>query len=286
MATRPREIDGYRQDAGFTWPDEVPWSLLGPAFVERWGRPDGQVQPEHVEITGQSGSGKTYVLVTLLQERALMRDSSEILIITKKADDTIHRLGWPIVDNWRDLQRYKQVIFWPQTSSVGHEREVYHEAKIYELLTRLWTPEANTVVAFDEIGYIEDLPGPGRHRNRLKRLIKQYWREARSHGITIVAMKQRPIGVVRDQHSESRWKIVFPAADEDDFDRFAELLGPPRDWVPVLRSLQKRQFVIRNSYSREAYISWIDYDVQPIPAQSHPPDRTAREYLHGRKKRA
>lgn len=275
--------DGYRHAVDFVPPEPLPWSELGPEFMEIWGRPGGKFEPEHVEITGQSGSGKTYLLITLLQERALARDSSEVLIMTKQADDTIDLLGWPIVDTWKDLQRYRQAIFWPRTGLHGEERERFHEEKIYDLLTRLWQPRANTVVAFDEIGYVEDLS------KRVKKTIRMYWREARSHGITNVAMKQRPIGVVRDQHSESRWKFVFPPADRGDIVRFAELLGTPRDWAPVLDSLDQanHEFVVRNSVTKQAYISWIDYDIAPIPSQTAKgqPDRTTREYLHGRPRR-
>lgn len=280
MSTPLRDVDGYRHAVDFVPPERIPWSELGPEFVEIWGRPRGKFQPEHVEITGQNGSGKTYILITLLQERALVRGSSEILIVTKEADDTVHRLGWPIVDTWKDLQRYRQAIFWPRTGLQGEEREQYHEQKIYELMTRLWQPGANTVLAFDEIGYVEDLS------RRVKKTIRMYWREARSHGVTLVAMKQRPIGVVRDQHSESRWKFVFPPADRGDIVRFAELLGTPRDWAPVLDSLnqENHEFVVRNSVTKQSYISWIDYDIQPIPTQTEKgqPTRTTREYLHGR----
>lgn len=279
--------DGYRRSLSFEWPDRVPWSELGPSFIDAWGRPGGRHDPEHVEITGQTGSGKTYLLSTLLQQRAKRRGSSEILVATKAADKTLQQLGWPVVDSWRDLQRYRQAIFWPRTDKLADEREHHLEERIYELLSRLWQPEANTLVAFDEIGTVEGLPGPRGRKNRLEKLIRQYWREARSHGITILAMKQRPIGVVRDQHSESRWKFVFPPADRGDVDRFAELLGAPRDWVPVLDDLDQElhEFVVRNSVTKEAFISWIDETLRPLPAQSHQEDRTAGEYLYGRRRR-
>ena len=271
---------------GIEWPEQVPWSELGPEFLEVWGRPKGKFNPEHVEITGQTGSGKSYVECSLLQQRADYRGSSEILIVTKEDDDTVPLLGWPVVGTWADLQKYEQAIFWPQTSLQGDERERFHEEAIYDLLTRMWHKGANTVIAFDEIGYVEDLPGPPRRARRMKKLIRQYWREARTLGITIVAMKQRPIGVVRDQHSESRWKFVFPPADRGDMDRFAELLGHPKDWAPVLDSLDQEahQFVVRNSLTREAYISWIDTELRPLPAQANQPDRDTRQYLYGRQR--
>lgn len=271
--------DGYRRSVTFEAPERVPWSELGPEFAAEWGvAPDGKFQPEHVEICGQTGSGKTYLLAALLQERALERGSSEILIATKQADETFSRLGWPEVATYADLKRYRWAIFWPKTKEIGEQAEKFHEERIYDLLARLYRPDANVVIAFDEIGYVESLS------NRLKKLIRQYWREARSHGITIVAMKQRPIGVARDMHSESRWKFVFPPEDRGDLDRFAELLGTPRDWAPVLDSLDqdKHEFIVSNKRRRISYISWIDYDVEPIPGQVDQPSRTPRETMYGR----
>lgn len=251
--------------------DRVPWSELGQDFLKVWGRGDrGGYQAEHVEATGQTGSGKSYAIATMLQQRAARYNTAELGIITKQADDSIPLLGWPVVDNFEELRKYRQALFWPQTSLQGHAREVYHEQAIYDLLTQLWRPEANMVLYFDEVRYIEQLPGPARQGRRLRKQVRMYWREGRSHGISIIAGAQRPVEMVRDQHSESRWKIVFPPADEGDMDRFAELLGRPRDWAPVLDSLDqtRHEFVLRNSFTKDAYITWIDQELRPLPSQA------------------
>jgi len=242
----------------------VSWSELGPAWIDLWG---GAEQPEHVEITGQNGSGKTYFLIAALQGRAKRFDDREILIANKPADDTLARLGWPVTDRWEDVRAYRQVIFWPQTAATGEAREAYQEEKIYDLLTRLWVPDSNVVVAMDEVGYLEKLS------HRLRKMIAMYWREARSQGIPICALKQRPLHVLRDQHSETRWKVVFPPADRGDLRRFAELLGRPKEWEPVLEELDEHEFVIHYSGARseiavKSYVTWIDVDLKPVPAQA------------------
>lgn len=267
-------------------PERLPWSELGAAFIGAWGRPGGKLEPEHVEITGQTGSGKTYLLTTLLQERALLRGSSEIFLATKRQDETFRLLGWPVVDTWPEVQRYRWSMFWPQTDKLGQARKDYQREKIQDLLERLWQPDANVVLAVDEIARVEGLSA------EVRELIRMYWQEGRSHGITLVAMKQRPVGVVRDQHSESRWKFVFPPADDDDMKRFAQLLGPPKEWEPALRSLDQEQheFVVRNSVTKDAYISWIDYPIGPIAGQSQQAQDAARKPgpagLYGRKRGA
>lgn len=266
----------------FRWPEEVPWSLLGEDYVRSWGRDGrGRMRAEHKEITGQSGSGKSYLLATALQLRARLYDSAEIAIVTKQDDDSIPLLGWPETSDFGELRRYRQAVFWPRTDLKGEDRERYHEGMLYDLLSRLWVKDANTVIAFDEIGYVESLS------SRLKKFIRMMWREARGNGISIVAMKQRPIGVVRDQHSESRWKAVFPPADMGDMERFAELLGRVRDWAPVLESLDQEahQFVLRNSFTKEAYISWIDVPLRALPSQQRQEPRATGELLYGQQKR-
>lgn len=282
---QPRDQVAAQQQAppGFQRPQEVPWSVLGEEFIEVWGHDEkGKLQAQHWEITGQSGSGKSYLLATAVQQRAKRWDSAEIVVLTKEADDSIPLLGWPTVDRFADLRRYRQSVFWPQTGLKGEDRERFHEGVLYELLSNLWTKDANVVISFDEIGYVEDLS------RRIKKFIRMMWREARSNGISIIAMKQRPVGVVRDQHSESRWKAVFPPADMGDMERFAELLGRVREWAPVLESLdqERHQFVLRNSFTKEAYISWVDAELRPLLSQQRQQPPSTTESLYGRKKQA
>jgi hypothetical protein len=78
-------------------------------------------------------------------------------------------------------------------------------------------------------------------------------------------MKQRPQGALRDMHSETSWTAVFKPKDRSDAERFAELLGHRRDWVPVLDSLdrQAHEFVIRHAPTEQSYISWVDTPLRP-----------------------
>lgn len=251
--------------AGFRWPDEIPWSEIGPDFIAAWAPvKHGKMEGQHIEESGQTGSGKSYALACILHMRALMRDTATIYICTKTDDPTVSRLfelGWPRAKSVEETRRHRQCVFWPQTRQVGEDKDQFFEKLIYGLLSQLWHKNANTIVVFDEVGYVEDLS------RRVKKLIRMYWREARALGISVVASKQRPVGVVRDQHSETRWKIVFPPADEADMERFAQLLGPPRDWEPVLRDLDQEmhQFVLRNTVTKETYISWIDFALEGMP---------------------
>ena len=250
----------YRYDPRFTPPQRVPWSQLSPYFTAAWGRADpGNPQPEHVEEVGQTGSGKTRLMMHMLQDRYTMRHSGAVIICTKADDTLFGQMGWPIVRQVSEVAENPNVIFWPRTRAMGNERRAFHELQVGELLHRMWRPRANTIVAFDEVGYVENLSSD------MRALVQQYWREGRSVGITVLAMKQRPQGALRDMHSETSWTIAFAPKDRGDLERWAELFGARRDWMPVFDSLDpdRHEFIIRHSRSREAYISWVDVELVP-----------------------
>lgn len=259
MATVPLEVP------------RVPWSELGPEFASIWGRAHPEdPQPEHMEIVGMNGSGKTYFLCTVLQERMLVRNTPSIIIATKPADSTLQKLGWPIVRTQREARQHRQLIFWPATTSLGRQRRAEQDEAIYNLLSGLWRPGANTIVAFDEIAYVESLSPD------MRDLVEMYWREGRSQGITVVGMKQRPQGANRHMSSESWWTIAYPPKDRQDLERFAELFGAKPTWMPVLESMDAmaHEFLIRNARTGTAYISWIDTELTPIPPDDE--DRMGR----------
>ena len=276
-----RVVDNPRGTPGFEWPQELPWSEIGDDFIEAWGHDDkGQMAAEHMEVAGQSGSGKSYLIGTLLQQRAQRWGTAEIGIVTKSTDDSLPLLGWPEVASFSELRDYRQCLFWPQTTAQDEAREKHHEERVYELLSKLWPQpgeRADVVVYMDEVRYLEKLS------RRLRAKVRMYWREGRSHGISLIAGAQRPVEMVRDQHSEARWKAVFPPADEADMERFAQLLGRHQDWEPVLRSLDQEmhQFVLRNTFTKEVFITWIDRDLKPVPSQADQKNKAVPDHISG-----
>lgn len=245
--------------------DRVPWSNLGPEFAMTWGRADpSDPQPEHMEVIGINGGGKTYFVCKVVQERMIVRNSPCVIIATKQQDRTILRLGWPIVDSWQDVRKHRQCIYWPRTQLLGSGRKEYQRKKIQDLLDHLWIPNANTIVVFDDIAYTEKLSP------EMRETIEMYWREGRSQGITVVATKQRPQGANRHMSSETYWKVAFVPADYADRERFAELFGSRKEWLPVFDQMNpdNNEFLIRHTRSNRVYISWIDEPLVPIT----PPD--------------
>lgn len=240
-------------------PERIPWSEIGPEFIAAWGQPRGKLMPEHLEILGPTGSGKSYLLVDILKERARRRRSSIIYVVTKAADSTVEALDWPIVDTWREVTRHDQCVYWPQTSKLGIERKAYQAEKIEDLINHLWKKNANTVVVLDEFVYIEDLS------SELKELLAMLLREGRSHGLTMVGGKQRVQGVQRNFHSETDWKIAFRMNDRQDNERLAELFGSKREYVEIIESLDRElhEFLIQHKLTDTQYISWVDKRLAP-----------------------
>lgn len=253
----------------------VPWSELAQEFAEVWGRADPKdPQPEHVEVIGPSRSGKTLWMCKAVQERMIVRRTPTIIFQSKPADDTVMRLGWPVINdgNVQKAMKERWAIYWPLTNATGQSRKVYQADKFRDMLNALWRPQANCIVVLDDVGYIQGLHCSD--GEPLGPMIEMFLREGGSSGITNVLLKQRPQGARREMHSETFWKAAFPPVDTNDRERFAELFGPRKIWEPIFMSMDstKHEFLLKHFPRNEAYISWVDTPLRPLKR----PDRDAQ----------
>lgn len=229
--------------------EKVKWRELEPEFLNSWGRPNGKPGVEHISIVGPTGSGKSNFQTYVLRKRCEMRGSYAMVIATKPADSTLRKMHWPIVRRYPpEYGKHERFILWPETSRNEFESKVLQHKTIRTALTDIWQPDSNTIVAFDEIAYVEQ-------ELKLKTLIERYWREGRSLGITVVATTQRPRNVSRYMWSEPTWLVAFRPDDEDEARRVAEIIGGRRSFTDPLLSLHEYEFIITKRRSRTAYIS-------------------------------
>jgi hypothetical protein len=251
--------------------ERVPWSILGPQFIAKWGYARGKPMPEHVEILGQTGSGKSYFETCILLQRLLGRGSHIVVVATKPADETLAATGWPVITKWpHNDPRETAVIYWPQSAGLSKAGQVEQAYKILDLMNKLWKPDANVIIVFDEIAYLtNDLQEV---ESSMRTAVAKYYREGRGLGITIVASTQRPQGVPRQMHSESGWTVCFAPKDEEDAERMAQVLGGKRTYLPILKTLnrEKYEFLIVHGMTNQMYISWVDH---PLPKSPSPRDR-------------
>jgi hypothetical protein len=247
--------------------ERIPWSALAQEFAEVWGKADADdPQPEHVEVLGINGSGKTLWTAKAVQERMIVRHTPCVFLQSKPADATIQRLGWPIISdgNVKKALQERWSVFWPMTNAMGQARKLYQADHFRNLLNTVWRPDSNCIIVYDDFGYIESLTTSD--GEPLAPIVQMFLREGRSAGITNVLVKQRPQGSRREMHSETQWTVAFAPKDEDDQERFAQILGNRKQWKPILAGMDadKREFVIKHFRTGAAIISWVDTPLRPI----------------------
>ncbi len=244
--------------------DRVPWDQVEPDFLQAWGYPDGQFDPEHLTVYGKSGGGKTYFVRYVTKRRALVRRSHVVVVATKKADSTLSGWGWPIISTWPPGYGENQVIYWAKAKGISAEHRAPQRVAVKKVMDALWVPNSNVLVYWDELTYLEvDL--------KLKTEIATYYREGRGNGITNIAAMQRPSNVTRLAHSEAGWTVAFPPKDVDDRTRVAEVLGDRRRFAAALDDLDrtKHEFLMRHDRTGETIISHL-----PAPPRRPRPRRT------------
>lgn len=207
--------------------------------------------PEHLEILGPSGSGKSYFQNFILKERAAKRKSHITIIVTKNQDRTSSEMGWPITDRFPPRgKNMEQHILWIKREGLGPDAIERQADRLYLVMQQLMVADANRIVVFDEIAYVHNVLG-------LKTELGTFFREGRSHGLTVVANTQRPVGTDRTMHSETSWIVAFKPKDEDDAERCAQLFGNRKFYKDVLMSLNKEkyEFLIYNTLTGKAVIT-------------------------------
>ena len=247
--------------------DRIPWSELAQEFAETWGRADPKdPQPEHVEVLGINGSGKTLWTCKAVQERMIVRHTPVVFLQSKPADATVMKLGWPVITDGdvKKVQKERWSIFWPMTNATGRERKLYQAEHFRNLLNSLWHKDSNIIVVYDDFGYIQELVTAD--REPLAPIVQMFLREGRSSGITNVLVKQRPQGSRREMHSESQWTVAFAPKDEDDEERFAEIFGNRKLYREVFKTMDsdKHEFLIKHFRTGASFISWVDTPLRPV----------------------
>lgn len=232
-------------------PVVLPWET----FVQLFAR--NHKQGEHVAIVGQTGSGKSTLaleLARIISHRRTTsgRPAAVVILATKPRDDTLRRLGWPVVKEWPPKYGEEACIVWPKarrpSTAAAELRSVYGP-----LLDTIYHEGGQTVVIDEAADFEEDM--------KLGPTMRRYWRTGRSLKLTLIAGTQRPRGVSRSMWSEPSWLFIFIPHDADDLKRVAELSGRKAEVSEIVPRLGGHEFLLvrrQASGERGLYVSRVE----------------------------
>lgn len=223
----------------------VKWSRLRWWFIDAWD------PGEHLSVIGPTGSGKSFVALDVLKARASRRDAHVLALATKRRDETMTDLGWPIITQWPptwDQRQGRRIILWPPygkaSTDVARKREIFTEALDEVLEEGGWT------VYVDEAIYLTETL-------KMRPILDEYWNTARSAGITVVAASQGVSWVPRAALTQQQWLIAFRFSDEETLSDVARVAGSRQRYRDVIGSLREYEFLLVHTRSGLAYISKV-----------------------------
>jgi energy-coupling factor transporter ATP-binding protein EcfA2 len=211
--------------------ERAPWD----DFIEDFTR--AHKLGDHVSIIGPTGEGKSTLGLAILEERKEARDSHIVIIATKPKDETLSRMGWPIITQWPPSYGQNQVILWPRFGSDPESAPMKQRKVIQPALVSIFN-DGSRVVYFDEAWYLDE-------KMKLGGMIDQYLTQGRSNQLTVIIGTQRPRNVPRTIFSEPAWVFFFRTRDNDELKRVSEI-GGSVDTAMVrdeIQSLEKYEFL-------------------------------------------
>lgn len=203
------------------------WESFKRDFRERWG------QGEHVFINGRTGSGKTALLLELLN-----MEPFSVLIGTKPRDDTLKEpvtRNWTRVNKWRPRAEDKHLILSAKNARTS-EAFLENQKKLFPPALDAMYHQGGWTIGFDETYYQSQyLKIPD------KMSLMAY--HGRSLGLTGVFLTQRPrwIPIIIPQSAEHAF--IGTATNSDDFETLAELGFGKAELRTAMQSLGKHDFV-------------------------------------------
>lgn len=216
------------------------WSTLAARVNRMW---DPENTPHH-SIIGLTGSGKSYLGINGIIRPMCPYD--RVLIVDTKGDD-------PIVSNagkgvkelptpaWKTQEERKREDQWWRLTLSDNYREARNQ--VGTALQQIYK-EGNWVIFFDEIRDITDPPGRTASGLGLLPQVDRIYRKGRSKHISIVAATQAPRWVPPSFYDQSSFAWIGRLRDEIRQKRLLEIGGMSKKELPILASLQRRQWLL------------------------------------------
>lgn len=223
-------------EASYPW---VPWSRVFTVIHKMWDPVD---MPHH-SIIGLTRSGKSFLAMNGILE---MRKFDRVLIIDTKGDD-------PSVNKGRVITTLPKHTWY---SALGRKNDGPYE-KWYRLVAPDDRQRAHDMVgqaldtAYDEGDWTilideaaEVCESIGNDGLGLRPLMSKLWRKGGYKNVPVVAETQAPIGVPRLFYDQASFAWIGRIRDEDRQKRLLEIGGMSKRDLPILSSLQRRQWLL------------------------------------------
>ena len=175
-------------------------------------------QGEHLSAVGPTGSGKTTLILGLLDQRDYVT-----VLGTKPKDDTLAKLirrdGYHRIGKWSDrrplsdLDHERRQVLWPKYERM--EDVGAHPAIFREAIAEMFNQGSWCIVA-DETFWLVETLGLGPE-------LRAVWSQGRSLGISLVAGTQRPAFVPLEMYSQATHVFFWRTSDRRDLDRIGGL---------------------------------------------------------------
>jgi hypothetical protein len=227
----------------------APWREFHAEFQAAWPANVGGAA-EHVTLIGPTKQGKTTLALSIIKERARLRDAHVVVLATKPNDPTLRGLGWPVLREWPPGYGQRQVIFWPRFPKDVRQAAIVQRMAFDPVLADIFA-DGKRVVYVDEAFYMTDVL-------KLESTMRQFWTQGRSNDLIVVAGTQRPRNVPREMFSECSWFFAFRTADEDELRRVGEIGGvDSKSLREVMRTLKPHEFVAVRTRTGEMVRSMV-----------------------------
>lgn len=183
----------------------VPWSEFMASFEWKQG--------QHVTILGTNGGGKSTIMRAILpmrRYRAVFACKPKDPLITG-----LGREGYEIIRQWPPNPHVERCVFWPRIekmSDAASQRQAFYDAFYSIYQSGGWT------IAMDEAAYLA-------RTLRLDSVLKFFYEQARTLGVSLITLSQRPKEIPLLAYSQAKHLFLLRETDANNIKRLSEISG-------------------------------------------------------------
>lgn len=236
----PREANSPESPTGEFAP-WVSWPDVKRMLDVEW---DPENSPHH-SIVGLTGSGKSYLAINGILKPLCPMD--RVLIIDcKRNDKLVASVGKPCIElppkTWYTRKRepydsWHRLVVHDQFKPEGRLKA---KKQVFDAMYRVYT-EGNWVLYCDEV---QDIGGLRQPNLGLSMHLDEFYRKGRAHNLPVIAGTQAPRHVPTSFYDQASFAWIGRLADEDKQKRLREIGGLPKEALPTITTLQKREWLL------------------------------------------